>query len=188
MSWPLAKGHILPVKASLGAAMKSPFVRSAFLVFALSAFASAQARSGGGRPSAGFPSSITSPQPVPATAPTSTSSTVYISGTVVLDDGSELTEPAVIQTICQGRRHSETYTDGRGNFSFRFGDPTQGATAAITDATSSNVTDRSGLQSRQNLQECQLQAELAGFSSQPTELSSRMGMTGSIDVGRIPLH
>jgi tetratricopeptide (TPR) repeat protein len=113
---------------------------------------------------------------------------VYISGKVVLEDGSDLTEPAVIQTICRGRRHSETYTDGYGNFTFRFGDPNQGQTAAIADATSSNTVDRSGLQSTPNLQECQLQAELAGFTSQAIELGSRAGITGNVDVGRVPLH
>jgi TolA-binding protein len=168
--------------------MISPLFRHPFLVLALSVSALAQARGGGGRPGFGSAGSLPTNQPVPPAAPASASSMVYISGKVVLDDGSELTEPAVIQSICRGRRHSETYTDGHGNFSFRFGDPTQGATAAITDATSSNTVDRSGLQSMPNLQECQLQAELAGFTSQPIELGSHVGLTNSLDVGRLTLH
>jgi tetratricopeptide (TPR) repeat protein len=168
--------------------MISPLFRRLFLVFALSASAWAQARGGGARPGFGSSGSLPSNQPGPSVGPTSASSLIYISGKVVLDDGTELTEPAVIQSICRGRRHSETYTDGRGNFSFRFGDPTQGSTAAITDATSSNTVDKQGLQSTPNLQECQLQAELAGFTSQAIDLGSRLGMTSSIDVGRIPLH
>jgi tetratricopeptide (TPR) repeat protein len=121
-------------------------------------------------------------------APTTASSAIFISGKVVLDDGTELTEPAMIQTICRGRRHSETYSDGHGSFSFRFGDPTQAAAAAISDASSSDVNNRTGMQSALNLQDCQLQAELAGFSSQAIELSNRMGFASNIDVGRVPLH
>jgi tetratricopeptide (TPR) repeat protein len=115
-------------------------------------------------------------------------SEIFISGKVVLDDGTELTEPAVIQTICRGRRHSETYSDLRGSFSFRFGDPTQGAAAAISDASSSNVNNQGGRQSSLDLQDCELQAELAGFSSQAVELTSRAGLMNNIDVGRVPLH
>ena len=168
--------------------MISPHFRCAFLIFALSVSALAQGRSGGGRPSFGSINTNTTTQPLPPAAPASAASAIFISGKVVLDDGSDLTEPAVIQTICRGRRHSETYTDGRGNFSFRFGDPAPTTAAAISDAGTSNVSDRSGLQSTPNLQECQVQAELAGFSSDTIELGSRMGLMASLDVGRVPLH
>ncbi len=168
--------------------MISPYFRCAFLIFALSVSALAQGRSGGARPPSGSLNTNTAPQQIPPAAPASASSAIFISGKVVLDDGAELTEPAVVQTICRGRRHSETYTDGHGNFSFRFGDPTPSTAAAISDAASSNVSDRSGLQSMPNLQECQVQAELAGFSSETVELGSRMGLMASIDVGRVPLH
>jgi tetratricopeptide (TPR) repeat protein len=121
------------------------------------------------------------------TAP-SAASAIFVSGKVVLDDGTELTEPAVIQTICQGRKHNETYSDTRGNFSFRFGDPSQGAAAAISDASSSNMVVRSAMQPTANMQDCQLQAELAGFTSQTVELNNRMGTMNNIDAGRVPLH
>jgi tetratricopeptide (TPR) repeat protein len=115
-------------------------------------------------------------------------SSVFVSGKLVVDDGTDLTEPAVILTICRGRRHSETYSDAHGGFSFRLGDPTQGAVAAISDASSSNIADRSGVQSGSDLRDCQLQAELAGFSSQTVELNSHANLMNSIDVGRVPLH
>src|SRR5579863_1816107 len=154
------------------------------LLFALSAIAVAQH----GRPASGSPNSsvplsngtISSPAP---------QSAIFISGKVVLDDGTELTEPAMIQTICRGRRHSETYSDLHGSFSFSFGDPTQGSAAAISDASSSNGNNNGmGTQSRQDLRDCQIQAELAGFSSQAVELNSRIGFMSNIDVGRVPLH
>src|SRR5271170_5054900 len=136
------KGIYSGLSTFWGPAMISPLLLRAFLIFAVSASAVAQGRSGGGgRTSSGSSGSLnstTQPLPVPAVAPESSASIAFISGKVVLEDGSELTEPAVIQTICRGRRHSETYTDGRGNFNFRFGDPSQAATASIADATSSN--------------------------------------------------
>ena len=171
-----------------GPVMLSLLFRWALLILALSVSVLAQSRSGGGRPSGGSLGSTTAPQPGPGTVAPPTSATIYITGKVILDDGSELTEPAVIQTICRGRRHSETYSDGRGNFSFRFGDPTPSTAAAISDASSSNAVDRSGMQSTSNLQDCQLQAELAGFSSQPIELSTHVGLTNNLDVGHLTLR
>jgi tetratricopeptide (TPR) repeat protein len=93
----------------------------------------------------------------------------------------------VIQTICRGRKHSETYSDVHGSFSFRFGDPNQSAVASISDATTSSM-NRTGSQRSGDVQDCQLQAELAGFSSQTVELNSRLGTMNNIDVGRLPLH
>ena len=167
--------------------MRTPRFRSAFLIFGLSVSALAQ-RTGGSRPPQGVPGSTGSTN-FPTVAPPSTGSQIFISGKVVLDDGTELTEPAVIQTICRGRRHSETYSDSHGSFSFRFGDPTQGAAAAISDASSSNVSNQGGrASSLPDLQDCELQAELAGFTSQAVELTSRVGLMNNVDVGRVPLH
>jgi tetratricopeptide (TPR) repeat protein len=165
--------------------MLTPRFSCVFLLFALSGIAVAQH----GRPASGSPSSAVPPFSSATTASPSAQPAIFISGKVVLDDGTELTEPAMIQTICRGRRHSETYSDAHGSFSFRFGDPTQGSAAAISDASSSNVNNNGmGTQARQDLQDCQIQAELAGFSSQAVELNSRIGVMSNIDVGRVPLH
>ena len=166
--------------------MRTRFLGCTFLVLALSVSALAQ-RSGGGKPSLGPPASTGSTS-LPPIAPPTGGSAVFVTGKVVLDDGTELTEPAVIQTICQGRRHSETYSDSHGSFSFQFGDPRQGAAASISDASSSNMAVRSSTQSMPDLRDCQLQAELAGFSSQTVELNNRTGLMNSVDVGRVPLH
>ena len=135
----------------------------AFLLFALSGIVLAQR----GRPASGTPGSgppFSSSTSTGTIAPPSTQPAIFISGKVVLDDGTELTEPAMIQTICRGSRHSETYSDAHGSFSFRFGDPTQGSAAAISDASSSNVNNNGAGTQYRDLQDCQLQAELAGFS------------------------
>jgi tetratricopeptide (TPR) repeat protein len=169
--------------------MKTPLFRCAFLLFAMTS-AWAQGRSTGGRPSTGSAGSNASPTfptngiNVPPSAPTS----IFVSGQVVLDDGTELTEPVVIQTICRGQRHNETYTDTHGGFSFQFGDSRPSAVASVSDASSSSVLPRPSPQSPRDLRDCQLQAELAGFTSQPVELGSRASLMSSIEVGRVPLH
>src|ERR1035438_7285333 len=56
---------------------------------------------------------------------TSASSGVAVSpiqiGKVVVADGSVFTESALILTVCNGRKHTETHTDSQGNFSFQWG-------------------------------------------------------------------
>jgi len=169
-----------------GWVMKTQRFLCTFIIFALSASALAQ-RSGGGKPPLGSTGSMGSTT-FPTTPTLPMPSAVFVSGKVVLDDGGELTEPAVIQTICQGRRHNETYSDAHGSFSFRFGDPTEGSAASISDASSSSASARSGVQSSRDFLDCQLQAQLAGFSSQAVELNNRSGLMSNIDVGRVSLH
>jgi tetratricopeptide (TPR) repeat protein len=106
----------------------------------------------------------------------------------VLDDGSELTEPASIQTICGGQRHTEAYTDSRGNFSFQFGDTSSSANAAFTDASSNAMNGPSPNQDQRDWRGCQVQAVLAGFSSETVELSSRVSNLENADLGRLALH
>src|SRR5262249_44389136 len=115
----------------------------------------------------------------------SSQQSIFVIGKVVLDDGGDLTEPASIQTICKGQRRTEGYSDTRGSFSFQFGEANQAS--AISDASSSNSAATLISQSPRNPRDCQLQAVLAGFTSQPVELGSH-GILTSIDVGRVSLH
>src|SRR5215467_15201212 len=41
--------------------------------------------------------------------------TAFISGKVTIDDGTELSEPVAIQTICRGQRHTVTRTSKNGS-------------------------------------------------------------------------
>jgi tetratricopeptide (TPR) repeat protein len=129
-----------------------------------------------------------SPFPSTEMNPSGSQAGIFVAGKVVLDDGTELTEPATIQTICKGQRRSETYSDTHGGFSFQFGDPNASTAAAISDASSSNFGTPGIAQPRRDPRDCQLQAVLAGFSSQTVELSSRGVVLNNIDVGRVPLH
>jgi tetratricopeptide (TPR) repeat protein len=114
--------------------------------------------------------------------------TVFVSGRVALDDGTELTEPAAIQTICRGDKHTRTYTDRHGSFSFQLGDPTPSAEGDLSDAGNSTMTRTTTLREQRALRDCEVQAVLGGFSSEIVELASRLNTMESADVGRIVLH
>jgi len=114
----------------------------------------------------------------------------FITGKVVLDDGTGITESAAIQTLCQGRRQTVTHTDSRGGFSFEFGDRNSAAMAGVSEADSdSSWSPASGSRGNQrDFRSCELLAALPGFISQPIDLASKMTTFESTDVGRLVLH
>jgi len=123
--------------------------------------------------------------PNPDLSPTQS---IFLSGKVVVDDGSLLTEPATILTICRGTKNAETHTDSRGNFSFQFGDRNAAPSSIDFDADTSSRPIGTQRPERRNLQECELQASLAGFTSDVIQLGGRFVGDQSADVGRITLH
>jgi tetratricopeptide (TPR) repeat protein len=159
-----------------------------FVLLLLTACAFGQRNTGGGETRGVSSPTVGMPQPSRGIAPGNPTSSVFISGKVTLDDGTDLAEPAAIQTICRGQRHTMTYTDRRGSFSFQFGDPNPSGSADMSDASSSMMTARASLQQSRDWQDCEVQAVLAGFSSDPVELTSRMSTLESTDVGRVVLH
>jgi Tetratricopeptide repeat len=117
-----------------------------------------------------------------------TISSVVISGKVVLDDGTELTDTAAIQTICPGGRHTRTYTDHHGGFSFEFIDRNQNSTGDVSDSSSAVMTPSTIHRDDRFWRECQIQAVLGGFTSDVIDLATRMNKLESTDLGRIVLH
>lgn len=169
--------------------MKAPqWVGVSLLCVSLSAPALGQSRPGGGRGSGGgsFPSATGMPTS-PGIGATTHPST-FISGKVVLDDGTPLTESAAIETICRGNRHTVAYTDSHGSFSFQFGDPTLSATADLSDASNNMLTLAENRQQQRGWTECEIQAVLAGFTSEVVELASRMNTLESGEIGSVTLH
>ncbi len=120
--------------------------------------------------------------------PGAMSPTMFISGKVALDDGTELTDPVAIQTICRGDRHTQTYTDRKGSFTFQMGDAAPNAAADLTDADTTLMTRGTSQRDIRNWRECEVQAVLAGFSSDLIELASRTNAMESTDLGRLVLH
>jgi len=141
-------------------------------------------------PRSGAPSTTTTGgyHPQPSTGDVPTSAGISLSGKVVLDDGSALPDAAFIQTICKGLgKRTETHTDLHGSFSFQFsGAPTSSNDIGV-DAETSSRNNFPGRPERHNLQDCQLQATLPGFTSDVVELSRFRGSEYA-DIGRVVLH
>jgi tetratricopeptide (TPR) repeat protein len=112
----------------------------------------------------------------------------FVSGKISIEDGGSLSDPAAIQLICHGQRHTAGYTDLRGSFSVQLGDTTSVAVADTSDASSSIVTRSDSMRDEHDWRDCELQAVLAGFSSPVIELASRMNRLESVDLGTITLH
>lgn len=113
----------------------------------------------------------------------------FISGRVVLDDGTRITEAATIQTVCRGQRQTVTHTDSHGSFSFEFGDRASAAAAGISEAdvdSSWNPSNRRA--NRRDWRECEIRAELPGFTSESIDLNRRMSTFESADIGQVVLH
>jgi len=176
-----------------------------------------QAR-GGAAPSTGAPSTGTGTTgattgrtaPPNSTNPSGTSTTtptpIYVSGRVMIDDGTPLPETVVVQRVCSGQPHALGYTDAKGYFSF---DLSNRSLTVVEDAsefggglgrsglggmspTPVQTTSTTGLGSNpgfgdRRLVNCELQAKLAGYRSQVINLGNRREMDDP-NVGTILLH
>ncbi len=110
---------------------------------------------------------------------------IFLSGKVVLDDGTTLSEPVLIERICNGRARPEGYSDSKGRFSFQLGQDREVFADASEDIPN-NPTGRSG--GRPNdLMNCDLRASLPGFRSDSVSLATHQYMDNP-DVGTIILH
>ena len=92
------------------------------LFFAFAPGLTAQSTGGSGKKTTTTGSSPTnSTTPSPSSLPPiedMTPRSLFLSGKVIVDDGTLLTASVIIQSICKGRIHTEGYTDSKGHFSF----------------------------------------------------------------------
>jgi len=173
--------------------MNYRFTSSVCLTLTLTLFAAAQGKGGRGTTTTTTTTnpSRTSTQPSMNNPDPMANQRAFISGKVVLEDGTKITEPAGIQTICRGRKQTVTHTDSHGNFSFEFGDRMGAAVAGMSNAdadSSWSPASPSGGGSQRDWRDCELQADLPGFTSQAIELSSKMSTFETTDIGRLVLH
>ncbi len=126
---------------------------------------------------------------------------IYISGKVVLNDGTPPSEPVTMQLVCSGSPRAVGFTDSKGRFSIdlgqrnnsavfadasqsgfgRFGDTTQSSQPSrTTNSASSGITERAFMG-------CDLQAYLPGFRSDQVSLSNRHSLDNP-EVGTVVLH
>jgi tetratricopeptide (TPR) repeat protein len=150
---------------------------------------------------------------VPTTRPTAPSGTtqptappqpIFLSGQVMIDDGTAPTEPVVIERVCRGQSHAEGYTDSRGYFSIQLFHPNSGVLQdASEDSSYRSVMGGMGVGGSQSgagtagntamsnqermLFDCELRAKAPGFRSQSIMLANRRALDPP-DVGVILLH
>ena len=153
--------------------------------------------------------------PSSTTTPDYNQRPMYISGKVIMDDGTAPTDSVTIQLTCGSSPRSVAHTDSSGSFSVdlnnrnniaAFADasqssldglggysrPTSASSASSTSASmggigSTSTSTGTASNGRGNLMGCDLSAQLAGFKSDPVHLSNRQSLDNP-DVGTLILH
>jgi tetratricopeptide (TPR) repeat protein len=177
----------------------------------------ASAQQGGQAPPAGggAPTTPTTPTPSPTPSPTPGRPTtptypqqpspaeqqnrfpemqrpIFLSGKVVLEDGTPPPESAVIERVCNGVTRPEGYTDSKGRFSFQpdasfGGDPSFGGSGSGGRTGSMGGFGSGTGISERDLAGCEIRASLAGYRSDVLPLAGRRALDNP-DVGRIVLY
>jgi tetratricopeptide (TPR) repeat protein len=120
---------------------------------------------------------------------------IFLSGRVVLDDGTQPNANIRIERVCAGNAHLETHTDSKGRFSLQLGQEqsvdTDAADASPTTRSAQTMgasnTSMSGNGRLDQLWNCELRAALPGYRSDVVELGSRRSLDDP-DLGTIVLH
>ncbi len=158
------------------------------------------------RPATGNGTTTSTPSNTPTnTFPTNTTTTnnnpsslnlperpIYLSGKVVLQDGTPPPDLVKIERVCAGTPRFQGYTDSKGRFQFQLDSPIGADTDASDPMT---MTKQQGVGSRPmggsifrgDLSGCDLRAVLPGFLSGTVSLAGR-GSFDSPDVGIIVLR
>lgn len=126
---------------------------------------------------------------------------VFLTGKVVMEDGTRPPDAVAIQLVCRAMPRTIGVTDGKGAFSVdltdhknaaTFADASEdagsygGAAAGSNSALNAGVSRNSGITGRA-LMGCDLEASLAGFRSDVMHLDARHSFDDP-DVGTIILH
>jgi tetratricopeptide (TPR) repeat protein len=126
---------------------------------------------------------------------------IFLSGKVMLEDGTPPPDPVTIERICNGNARAEAYTDSKGRFSFQLGqnmavmqdasmssisEPGIGAPGARDMTRNTGMTNNRGLTER-DLTGCELRATAAGYRSDIVNLAGRRAFDNP-DVGTILLR
>ena len=123
---------------------------------------------------------------------------IFISGRVVLNDGTAASGSIAIERVCGTRTYREGFADSRGYFSFQLGQNRNVMADASTEIFPSQINGAGGgmgglmNSSNSDLAEtamfgCELRAVLGGYRSDTVTLANRRAMDNP-DVGTIILH
>jgi hypothetical protein len=126
---------------------------------------------------------------------------IYLSGNVMLDDGTPPQTPVTIERVCGGSPRAQAYTDQKGRFSFQIGQTAgvmqdasedgsglPGSSRPVTSiASGPGVQPQSPTDPDRRLDNCDLRAVLSGFRSDTVGLGGRR-LLDDPNVGTIVLH
>jgi TolA-binding protein len=132
---------------------------------------------------------------------------IFLSGKVMMDDGTVPPEPVNIERMCNAVRRIEAYTDSKGRFSFQLGqnqgvmqdasvggpdsrsDPFGSGGSVLGGPTSGGLSGMGGSSgvSERELSGCEIRAVLVGYRSDVVPLAGRRSMDKP-DLGTIVLH
>jgi tetratricopeptide (TPR) repeat protein len=129
---------------------------------------------------------------------------IYLSGKVMLDDGTPPPGPVTIERVCNGNPRAQGYTDSKGRFSFQLGQTQgimqdasvgsggMGGAGGMPGGMSGNrpsggFGDPSSGQGSRDLMGCEIRANLPGFRSDSINLGTRR-VFDNPDLGTIILH
>ncbi|MEO7142077.1 MAG: tetratricopeptide repeat protein, partial [Bryobacteraceae bacterium] len=125
---------------------------------------------------------------------------IFLSGKVMLSDGTPPPEPVVIEMLCNGTPRPEGYTDSKGRFSFQLGQNTDvmadasyspgfgpGSMGPGSMGQGSTMPGGQSTIRPRDIMGCELRASLAGFRSDSVNLAMRRSLDDP-DVGTILLH
>ncbi|HWE52859.1 MAG TPA: tetratricopeptide repeat protein [Bryobacteraceae bacterium] len=109
---------------------------------------------------------------------------LFITGRVVMADGSPVPETINIKRDCGGEEVVVAYTDSGGRFSFQWGDRSQ----TLADVTAPFSAADSGTNALNgSVSDCELRAELAGYRSDSASLTGHRAFDNP-NIGSIVLH
>jgi tetratricopeptide (TPR) repeat protein len=175
-------------------------VHSAFAQRGASPAGGGVGSSGAGSPTRGTSSTGSLPGPGNGTTGIGTNPrTIFLSGKVVMDDGTPPNPNIRIERVCGGIPRLETHTDNKGRFSFQVGQELSVDTDASdpsaanqpgrqwTSTSSNNNIGGSGNNRTDPLWNCELRASYPGYRSDVLDLAMRHSLDDP-EVGTIVLH
>lgn len=119
---------------------------------------------------------------------------IFLSGTVMMDDGSPLPGSVDIQSVCGTLRRTMGHSSATGSFGFQwssmssaFGDASQAGRISTGSGATALTGSRNGSRGLDPLANCDLLGSFPGYSSAKVSLYDRGGQD-NFDVGAIVLH
>jgi len=161
--------------------------------------------SGGGATAPSTPSRPTTTPTQPNNPTQGIPAPIFLTGQVLIEDGTPPPAGVVIERVCNARSHAEGYTDSKGYFSIQLFQPNSGVMQDASEDTpagrmggigmpglgpagsGSPTTSTAGFGQDRILLDCELRAKAPGYRSQSVMLANRRPLDPP-DVGVILLH